>query len=139
MPGSTAAFGLAAQGIGSALVLNMIFWLALLISIPIQGYNPAYGFGALLGVLLLGIFAGLVFLLTRGERQASVFVKRVGDRGVRVDPLQPVFRERQSTKERRCDRHRVNGGADVMNEPRQGERCGSRATSDDVGRFHDQN
>src|SRR5258708_35364787 len=32
--GSTAAFGLATQGIGSAVVLNLIFWLALLISIP---------------------------------------------------------------------------------------------------------
>jgi uncharacterized protein (TIRG00374 family) len=80
VPGSTAAFGLAAQGIGSALVLNVIFWLALLISIPLQGYNPAYGFAALLGVFLIGIFAGLVFLVTRGERQASLFVKRVGDR-----------------------------------------------------------
>jgi uncharacterized protein (TIRG00374 family) len=80
VPGSTAAFGLAAQGIGSAVVLNLIFWLALLISIPLQGYNPAYGFGAILGVLLLGIFAGLVFLLTRGERQANVFVKKIADR-----------------------------------------------------------
>lgn len=80
VPGSTAAFGLAAQGIGSAVVLNLIFWLSLLISIPLQGYNPAYGFAALLGVLLLGIFAGLVFFLTRGERQASLFVKRVCDR-----------------------------------------------------------
>jgi uncharacterized protein (TIRG00374 family) len=80
VPGSTAAFGLAAQGIGSAVVLNLIFWLALLISIPLQGYNPAYGFAALLGVLLLGIFAGVVFLLTRGERRASLFVRRVCDR-----------------------------------------------------------
>ena len=80
VPGSTAAFGLAAQGIGSAVVLNLIFWLSLLISIPLQGYNPAYGFAALLGVLLLGIFAALVFFLTRGERQASLFVKRVCDR-----------------------------------------------------------
>ncbi len=80
VPGSTAAFGLAAQGIGSAVVLNLIFWLSLLISIPLQGYNPAYGFAALLGVLLLGLFAGVVFFLTRGERQASLFVKRVCDR-----------------------------------------------------------
>lgn len=78
--GSTAAFGLAAQGIGSAVVLNLIFWFALLISIPLRGYNPLYGFGAILGVLLLGIFAGLVFLLTRGERQANVFVKKLADR-----------------------------------------------------------
>jgi hypothetical protein len=78
--GSTAAFGLATQGIGSALVLNVIFWLSLLISIPLQGYNPLYGFAAILGVLLLALFATLVYMLTRGERQAAVFVKKVADR-----------------------------------------------------------
>jgi uncharacterized protein (TIRG00374 family) len=77
--GSTAAFGLATQGIGSALVLNIIFWLALLISIPLQGYKPVYGFAAILGVLFLAIFAGVVYLLTRGEKQASVFVRKVAD------------------------------------------------------------
>ncbi len=78
--GSTAAFGLATQGIGSAVVLNVIFWLSLLISIPLQGYNPLYGFAAILGVLLLAIFATVVFFLTRGERHASLFVKKVADR-----------------------------------------------------------
>src|SRR6202161_3392336 len=78
--GSTAAFGLATQGIGSAVVLNVIFWLALLISIPLQGYNPLYGFAAILGVLLLAIFAGVIFFLTRGEKQASVFLKKVANR-----------------------------------------------------------
>jgi putative heme transporter len=78
--GSTAAFGLATQGIGSAVVLNVIFWLSLLISIPLQGYNPLYGFAAILGVLLLAIFAGLVFLLTRGEKQAATFVSKVAER-----------------------------------------------------------
>ena len=78
--GTTAAFGLATQGIGSAVVLNVIFWLALLISIPLQGYNPLYGFAAILGVLLLAIFAVVVFFLTRGEKQAAVVVKKVADR-----------------------------------------------------------
>jgi uncharacterized protein (TIRG00374 family) len=78
--GSTAAFGLATQGIGSAVVLNVIFWLSLLISIPLQGYNPLYGFAALLGVLLLAIFAAVVLLLTRGEKHASIIVKKVADR-----------------------------------------------------------
>src|ERR1700722_5822337 len=80
VPGSTAAFGLAAQGIGSAVVLNVIFWLSLLISIPLQGYNPLYGFAAILGVLLLAIFAAVIFFLTRGEKHASVFLKKVADR-----------------------------------------------------------
>jgi uncharacterized protein (TIRG00374 family) len=77
VPGSTAAFGLATQGIGSAVVLNAIFWLSLLVSIPLHGYNPLYGFAAILGVLLLSIFAGLIILLTRGEKQADQFLNRV--------------------------------------------------------------
>ncbi len=80
VPGSTAAFGLATQGIGSAVVLNVLFWLSLLVSIPLHGYNPLYGFAAILGVLLLSIFGGLVFLLTRGEQQASNFLNRVARR-----------------------------------------------------------
>ena len=67
VPGSTAAFGLATQGVGSAVVLNGIFWFALLISIPLSGYNPLYGFAAIAGVILLGLFAGTVLLLTRGK------------------------------------------------------------------------
>jgi hypothetical protein len=80
VPGSTAAFGLATQGIGSAVVLNAIFWLALLISIPLRGYNPLYGFAAILGLALIAIFAGLVALLTRGERHAEQFLRRLGTR-----------------------------------------------------------
>jgi hypothetical protein len=80
VPGSTAAFGLATQGIGSAVVLNGIFWFSLLISIPLHGYNPLYGFAAILGVLLIAIFGGLIFLLTRGEAQASTFLNKVARR-----------------------------------------------------------
>ena len=53
VPGSTAGFGLATQGVGSAVVLNAIFWFALLVSIPLAGYNPLYGFAAIAGVILL--------------------------------------------------------------------------------------
>ncbi|MDA8318076.1 MAG: lysylphosphatidylglycerol synthase transmembrane domain-containing protein [Acidimicrobiales bacterium] len=70
VPSGTAAFGLATQGIGSAVVLNVIFFLALLISIPLTGYNPLYGFAAIFGVILIGLFAGMVLLLTRGQRAA---------------------------------------------------------------------
>jgi uncharacterized protein (TIRG00374 family) len=86
VPGSTAAFGLATQGIGSAVVLNAIFWLALLISIPLTGYNPLYGFAAILGVLLISIFGGLIVLLTRGEKQADQFLNRVSSRLPFVKP-----------------------------------------------------
>jgi uncharacterized protein (TIRG00374 family) len=86
VPGSTAAFGLATQGIGSAVVLNAIFWLSLLVSIPLHGYNPLYGFASILGVLLIGVFGGLVILLTRGERQAEKFLQRVAGRIPLIKP-----------------------------------------------------
>jgi uncharacterized protein (TIRG00374 family) len=75
--GSTAAFGLATQGIGSAVVLNILFWFFLLISIPLQGYNPLYGFAAIAGVILLAIFGGIVLLLVRGQGQGAQFLYRL--------------------------------------------------------------
>jgi uncharacterized protein (TIRG00374 family) len=77
--GSTAALGLAVQGVGSAVVLNCLFWFALLISIPLNGYNPLYGFAAIAGVILLGLFAAAVLLLTRGQRQAAERLERLAD------------------------------------------------------------
>jgi uncharacterized protein (TIRG00374 family) len=77
VPGSTVAFGLATQGVGSAVVLNGIFWLALLVSIPLTGYNPLYGFAAIAGLILITLFAGTILLLTRGKRQAADLVERI--------------------------------------------------------------
>ncbi len=79
VPGSTAAFGLATQGVGSAVVLNIIFWVSLLISIPIHGVNRIYGYAALLGVLLLAAFGGTVLLLTRGQRHADNWLRRLAE------------------------------------------------------------
>jgi len=84
--GSTAAFGLATQGVGSAVVLNAIFWLSLLISIPLTGYNPLYGFAAIAGVILLALFAGTVLLLTRGKHQAADYLHGVASHLPLVNP-----------------------------------------------------
>jgi uncharacterized protein (TIRG00374 family) len=78
--GSTAAFGLATQGVGSAVVLNIIFWLSLIISIPLNGAKPVYGYVAILGVLLLAAFAGTVILLTRGQRHADDWLRKIAER-----------------------------------------------------------
>ncbi len=86
VPGSTAGTGLAIQGVGSAVVLNVLFWLALLISIPLNGFNPLYGFAAILGVLLLGAFAGTVMLLTRGEHAAADQLHRAAQHIPFVNP-----------------------------------------------------
>ena len=77
VPGSVAGFGLATQGVGSAVVLNAIFWLALIISIPFNGFNPLYGVAAVAGLGLLAAFAGTVFLFTRGKHGAADRLRRV--------------------------------------------------------------
>ncbi len=89
VPGSTAAFGLASQGVGSAVVLNAIFWAALLVSIPLTGYNPLYGFAAIAGVILIALFAGAVLLLTRGQRRVAEQFERIASHlpFVRADSL----------------------------------------------------
>ncbi|MCL5947580.1 MAG: YbhN family protein [Actinobacteria bacterium] len=72
---ATATFALGMQGVGSALVLNAIFWIALVVSIPIDGYQPLYGIAAGAGVVMIAIFASVVLLLTKGQRQ---LLDRVG-------------------------------------------------------------
>jgi len=77
--GADAAFGLAMQGVGSAVVLNLLLWVALLASIFRRGYNPLYGIAAGVGVLLMAAFGGVVILLLRGRHHAVEIVRRVGN------------------------------------------------------------
>ncbi|MFI5035845.1 MAG: YbhN family protein [Acidimicrobiales bacterium] len=86
VPRETNAFGLAVQGSGSAVVLNIIFWCALVISIPLRGFNPAYGFAALAGVFLLGAFFGTILLLTRGQRHADAWLRALARRVPAINP-----------------------------------------------------
>jgi uncharacterized protein (TIRG00374 family) len=74
--GTDAGFALAMQGIGSALVLNSLLWLALLISLFMHGYNPLYALAAGAGVLLLGTFAAVVVALTRGRNRSVDVIRR---------------------------------------------------------------
>lgn len=78
--GTDAGFALATQGLGSALVLNLLLWLGLLISIPRRGFNPLYGTAAVIGALLITSFALAVVLLTRGEDRVARVVCRLADR-----------------------------------------------------------
>ncbi len=77
--GADAAFALAMQGVGSAVVLNLIFWVVLIVSLFLHGYNPLYGAGAGFGVLLMAAFAGVVILLLRGHERGARIVRRLGD------------------------------------------------------------
>src|SRR5580658_681783 len=88
VPPATAGFGLATQGVGSAVVLNAIFWVALIISIPFNGFNPLYGIAAALGALLLGAFAGIIFLLTKGKYRSIGWLRRLANHIPFVTPEQ---------------------------------------------------
>ena len=77
--GADAAFALATQGVGSAVVLNAIFWVVLVISLFIHGFNPTYLVAAGVGVLLIGSFAAVVLLLLDGRERAVEVVHRIAD------------------------------------------------------------
>lgn len=74
---TSAGFSLATVGLGSAVVLNLILWLALLISIPLNGFRPAYVTAAIVGVLLLLFAAGLVYLLLEGRETAERVLRAI--------------------------------------------------------------
>ncbi len=92
--GSDAGFALGTQGIGSAVVLNVMFWLSLVAFLVTHGFHaPASHHGGQsqsasilvfvavgVGVVLLGAFGGLFYLLTRGQQRASRVIRRVAGR-----------------------------------------------------------
>jgi uncharacterized protein (TIRG00374 family) len=83
--GDDAGFALATQGIGSAIVLNALLWLGLVVSIPLRGLNPLYGTAALVGVIVIGGFSAAVVLLVRGERRTIETMCRVANKVPFVD------------------------------------------------------
>ena len=93
--GTDAGFALATQAIGSAVVLNVMLWLALLISIPLAGLHPIYVIAALVGLLALIGAAVLAYALTRGGDVAVRIVRSVGRRIPRVgaDRLERLVRQ----------------------------------------------
>ncbi len=78
--GTDAGFALATVGLGSAVVLNLLFLVALLISIPIRGVNPFYGLAAMVGVTLIALAATLVVGLLRGQARAERIVRSIAGR-----------------------------------------------------------
>lgn len=73
--GPDAGFALATAGLGSAVVLNFLFWLALLVSIPLRGVNPLYVTAALAGLGIMVVVAALVIGLQHGQGRAETFLR----------------------------------------------------------------
>ena len=82
--GPDAGFALATAGLGSAVVLNVILWIGLLVSIPRRGVNPLYGTAALAGILLMMLAGFLVFGLMEGQGRAERALRWISRR-LRVD------------------------------------------------------
>lgn len=82
---SDAGFALAVQGIGSAVVLNVILWLALIVSIPVWGFSAVYLLAAAVGVVLLCLAAVLAYGLTLGEDRVARLLGRAAARVPFVD------------------------------------------------------
>lgn len=82
--GPDAGFALATAGIGSAVVLNLVFWLGLIVSVPRRGVNPIYGTAALTGIIVIGIAAFLVIGIMEGQGRAEQFIRWIA-RKLRID------------------------------------------------------
>jgi uncharacterized protein (TIRG00374 family) len=83
---------MATKGIGSTVVLNVLLWIALVISIPLSGFHPVYATVAIVGAVVLALVAALIFGVTRGEKRAASILRAVGQRipGVRGDKLEQI-------------------------------------------------
>lgn len=76
--GSDAGLAMSLQATGSAVILNVIFWIALIVSIPLSGFSPLDLSAGLIGLVLCAVFAVLVVFLHRGEAWAHSVIERVG-------------------------------------------------------------
>jgi uncharacterized protein (TIRG00374 family) len=84
VPADQLGFALGAQAIGSAVVLNVLLWLALLASIPASGFQPVYATAAGVGAVMIAGFAVVVVSMLRGRETLADRVSAVLGRIPRV-------------------------------------------------------
>ncbi|MFK8026179.1 MAG: YbhN family protein [Ilumatobacter sp.] len=92
--GADAGFALATAGIGSAVVLNLVFWLGLVVSVPRRGVNAGYGTAALAGIIIIGIAAFLIIGIMEGQSRAERVIRWIA-RLLRTDEDRAVLALRQ--------------------------------------------
>jgi hypothetical protein len=78
--GNDATVMMAAKGIGSTVVLNVLLWVSLIVSIPLAGFQPIYATVAIIGTIVLGLAGLLVWGVTHGAGFASRLLRAVGDK-----------------------------------------------------------
>ena len=86
---SEAGFALATVGLGSAVVLNVLLWVTMLITIPVIGYRPAYVITAMIGLVVMGLFGVVIASLMSGHQSAERSVRNVAGKvkGLNEDRL----------------------------------------------------
>ena len=92
LDGTDVGVMMATKGMGSTVVLNVLLWLALVISIPLSGFRPIYATVAIVGAVLLAAMAALVVGLTRGAQRAGRIVRAIGNKipGVGGERLEKI-------------------------------------------------
>ncbi|MCB0997613.1 MAG: UPF0104 family protein [Acidimicrobiales bacterium] len=86
VPRAELAFALGAQAIGSAAVLNLILWCALLASIPVSGFHPIYASAAGVGAALLLVLGAAILALQRGRERLAHEGSRILGRLPFIEP-----------------------------------------------------
>ncbi|HTZ27134.1 MAG TPA: lysylphosphatidylglycerol synthase transmembrane domain-containing protein [Streptosporangiaceae bacterium] len=83
---------MATKGMGSTVVLNVLLWIALVISIPLSGFRPVYATVAIVGAVVLAVLGALIFGVTRGEKRAARILYAIGQRipGVGGERLEQI-------------------------------------------------
>jgi uncharacterized protein (TIRG00374 family) len=115
-----AGFVLGAQAAGSMAALNVILWIALIVSIPIRGADSAYVGVAIAGAAAMGGFGLLMFGVSRGSRRANRLIEIVAGRLRFVDPdalgdfLQDVARRYRTLVGDRRSMARIVGWATLQ-------------------------
>jgi uncharacterized protein (TIRG00374 family) len=99
VPGTEVGVMMATKGMASTVVLNVLLWVALVISIPLSGFRPLYATVAIAGAVILGIVAALVLGITVGEQRAVRAVRAIGERipGVGGERLEGIVRQASSS------------------------------------------
>ncbi|HEY2689701.1 MAG TPA: lysylphosphatidylglycerol synthase transmembrane domain-containing protein [Streptosporangiaceae bacterium] len=92
IPGTAVGVMMATKGMGSTVVLNVLLWIALVISIPLSGFRPVYATVAIVGAILLAAMAALILGITRGGKRAARIVRAIGGRipGVGGERLEKI-------------------------------------------------
>jgi uncharacterized protein (TIRG00374 family) len=84
--GPAAVFAKATQAVGSAVVLNLILWVALVASIMLHGFSPVYGPVAIVGVILMTAAGIALILVLRGDNRIADVLGRLLGRLPRLSP-----------------------------------------------------